>query len=288
MIHPHVTESIKKRIQQSQYPVVVIEAIKLFESGLDDLCDVIWVSHASNDHQLRRLIQSRNMPEAEARLRIEAQPPQSEKLNRANVVINTEGSFSSSWQQVQQALNDTIQVALAPAPRNINNFTDWTINSPRAFSPEQLEAFLQNFAGEEPSRLFEHLGTRMVLPLCKENQLSALINWENWNFTGTFKEIIPASVIEATPMIPMMAFEMDARKRQCEVLLLPNVQAQIFGFDPSTTGFETCKEAQIEYPAWQQAADKIKSDPGPHVWFKKLTNQFERKHVNTVKSNEDL
>jgi len=288
LVHPWVSSSIQWRVQQSRYPLIVIEAIKLFEAGLDKLCDTVWVSHASFDHQLDRLIQTRNMTEAEARPRIEPQPPQKEKLSQANIVINTEGSFFETWQQIQQALNDTIQVASAPAPQNINNFTDWTLHSARGISSEQLETFWHDHAAEDPSNLFEHLGSHMIVPLYKVNQLTAIIIWENWNFTGAFKHIIPQMALRTTPNIPLMAFEMDARMRQCEVLLLSNDQVRISDYQPENSGFRTNKGEQLGYPAWQQAANRIKTDQDSQLWVKKLMDPFEMKHINTVESNEDL
>ena len=288
LVHPHVTESIIRRVEQSKLRIVVIEAIKLLEAGLDLICDVIWISHASDDHQLNRLMQTRSMTEAEARLRIEAQPPQSEKLNRANVVITTEGHFSTTWQQVQEALNDTIQVVETAVPQNINNFTDWTIHSPRAFSSTELEGFWKNNSTESPLSLFEHLGSHLVLPLCQENRLTTMINWENWNFTGRFIDIVPASANGSTPMIPLKAFEMDARNRQCEVLLLTYDQAQVFESPPFLSGFLAQEPNHLDYPAWQQAAGSIQTDMGSKLWVKKLMDPLELKKFNPVKLNEEL
>jgi dephospho-CoA kinase len=43
------------------------------------------------------------MDEAEARRRIAAQPPQSEKIAQANVLIDNSGSLAETQQQVQAA-----------------------------------------------------------------------------------------------------------------------------------------------------------------------------------------
>ncbi len=117
LVHPAVTADIEERIEQATLPIVVIEAIKLFESPLAGLCQSIWISQASPEHQMERLLHARHMPEELARQRIDAQPPQAEKRLRANVVINTEGEFKQTWQQVHQALNDTIQSeSVLPTP----------------------------------------------------------------------------------------------------------------------------------------------------------------------------
>jgi dephospho-CoA kinase len=43
------------------------------------------------------------MSEAEARQRIDAQPPQSEKIQRATVVIDNSGTLQETRQQVEAA-----------------------------------------------------------------------------------------------------------------------------------------------------------------------------------------
>ncbi len=96
LVHPAVTADIEERIEQATLPIVVIEAIKLFESPLAGLCQSIWISQASPEHQMERLLHARHMPEELARQRIDAQPPQAEKRLRANVVINTEGEFKQT------------------------------------------------------------------------------------------------------------------------------------------------------------------------------------------------
>jgi len=88
LVHPYVIETINERANQSHCPLVVIEAIKLLEAGLGDICDEVWVSHASYELQLERLLRIRNMTQREAKRRIESQPPQTEKVARADVVIN--------------------------------------------------------------------------------------------------------------------------------------------------------------------------------------------------------
>ena len=73
LTHPAVTEAIRDRISAAQLPIVVIEAIKLFETPLADLCDSIWISQAAESTQLERLLQVRKMDEAQAHQRIAAQ-----------------------------------------------------------------------------------------------------------------------------------------------------------------------------------------------------------------------
>ena len=83
--------------------VVVLEMIKLLESGWVNYCDEIWVTNCPEAMQLRRLLQTRGMTEDEARTRIAAQAPQADKVARADVVIDTSGSLAHTREQVRSA-----------------------------------------------------------------------------------------------------------------------------------------------------------------------------------------
>ena len=52
MIHPHVIKAIDILVRRSAQRVVVIEAIKLVESGLAETCDTVWVTSAPVEKQL--------------------------------------------------------------------------------------------------------------------------------------------------------------------------------------------------------------------------------------------
>jgi dephospho-CoA kinase len=103
IVHPAVLIESARRIMDAPTPVVVYEAIKLIEAGRAEMCDALWVVTARSDVQLQRLMSERRMSEVEARQRIEAQPPQSEKIKRATVVIDNSGSREETRQQVETA-----------------------------------------------------------------------------------------------------------------------------------------------------------------------------------------
>ncbi|MCB0148996.1 MAG: dephospho-CoA kinase, partial [Caldilineaceae bacterium] len=88
-------------------PVVVIEAIKLLESGrLLRLCDEVWVVVADEATQIRRLMESRGMDEAEARRRMAAQSSQAEKVKQADRVIDNSGSPAELYAQLDAIWNE--------------------------------------------------------------------------------------------------------------------------------------------------------------------------------------
>ncbi|MCS7056373.1 MAG: dephospho-CoA kinase [Thermoflexales bacterium] len=104
IVHPAVREAMQREIQaQPDDAVVVIEVIKLFESGWARLCDQVWVTHCPPQMQVERLVKYRGLSPEEARARVEAQNPQAEKLSRADVIIDTSGSLEETRRQVVAA-----------------------------------------------------------------------------------------------------------------------------------------------------------------------------------------
>ncbi len=112
IVHPAVYQLVRQAIRRIEAeadpdgpePVVVIEAIKLLESGtLLPLCDQIWVVTTSPEQQVQRLVSQRGISEAEARRRMAAQSPQAEKVKRADVVIDNSGTLADTAAQVRTA-----------------------------------------------------------------------------------------------------------------------------------------------------------------------------------------
>ena len=102
LVHPAVIARTEELIESSQEPVVVVEAIKLIEAGMDRDCDALWVVTCRKEQQLARLMEQRGLTEEEARQRIEAQPPQEAKLALADVVIDNSRSLDETWRQVKR------------------------------------------------------------------------------------------------------------------------------------------------------------------------------------------
>lgn len=101
--HPRVRVEILRQVQAATSRVVVLDAIKLLENGLNQGCDATWVVTCPPDIQLERLMRRNNFSCEEALLRIQAQPPQSEKVAAADVVIDNGGTLDATEAQVEQA-----------------------------------------------------------------------------------------------------------------------------------------------------------------------------------------
>lgn len=112
-VHPAVLAEVDRRITQTTKPVVVVEAIKLIEAGMHRRYDAVWVVTARRGVQIARLISTRDLPEEEAAMRIDAQPPQAEKVALADVLLANDGNLAelrhqveAAWADVQACLSD--------------------------------------------------------------------------------------------------------------------------------------------------------------------------------------
>jgi len=103
VVHPATIEAIRQRVAATSAGVVVVEAIKLIEAGLAAGCDSVWVTTCRPEQQVYRIVGGRSLSRAEAWQRIRAQPPQEEKIARADVVIDTSGKLSRTRAQVHAA-----------------------------------------------------------------------------------------------------------------------------------------------------------------------------------------
>ena len=111
IVHPPVMRAIDDLIEQADETVVVVEAIKLIETGMYRHYDSLWVVTAPRKRQADRLTAQRGLTVAEAMLRIEAQPPQSEKTAAADVIIDNGGSLqrmekqvAAEWERIQEQI----------------------------------------------------------------------------------------------------------------------------------------------------------------------------------------
>ncbi len=87
ILHPRVIARILEgRNMLREGEVLVVEAIKLLESGLRNVCDEIWVVLAPREVMLERLA-ARGLPRAEAELRLASQHTDEEFRSAADVVI---------------------------------------------------------------------------------------------------------------------------------------------------------------------------------------------------------
>ena len=109
IVHPATSARIRQLVASAVEPVVVVEAIKLIESGTYQICDSIWVVTCTREQQIERLIAKRGLAIADAERRVDAQTGFAETLAHANVVIDASGSLEITRFQVDEAWDKVVK-----------------------------------------------------------------------------------------------------------------------------------------------------------------------------------
>jgi dephospho-CoA kinase len=103
IMHPRVIARIlEARKMLRDGDVMVVEAIKLLESDLRNVCDEIWVVLAPRAVLIERL-RARGMPQAEAEMRLARQSSEEEFRAAADVVILNDGDRDATRARVREA-----------------------------------------------------------------------------------------------------------------------------------------------------------------------------------------
>jgi len=103
IVHPATIAAVNRLIAAAAEQVVVVEAIKLIEAGMHRRYEALWVVTAPREVQIARLMAIRGLSQAEAALRVDAQPPQAEKAALADLVIVNDGSVEELRLKVEAA-----------------------------------------------------------------------------------------------------------------------------------------------------------------------------------------
>jgi dephospho-CoA kinase len=277
IVHPLVTYAIDLLIRRAKQEVIVIEAIKLLESGLAASCDAIWVAHASEKMQTSRLMQKRNMTKATAQQRISAQPAQELKLRAANVIIHNDGDFDATWEQVEKAWMDLpmAKEPLLEAPLPIRP-GQIRVRRGKPQDAEEIARFITRVTQgkRKMSRqdVMAAFGEKAYLLIDVDQELSGLTGWQVENLVTCIDEIYFDPKLPLPLAIPalMDAVESLSGELQSEaaLLFLPPLLARHAAAWRSV-GYQPMTLKGLGVRAWQEAA--IESMPrGASLWFKRL------------------
>jgi dephospho-CoA kinase len=104
-IHPFVRQRFQEEINRLDSATVVLVIPLLFEAKLENTVTEIWVVSCSYPTQIKRLMQRNNFTESEAMARINNQIPLTEKINKADIVLdNNSEDLDNLYQQIDRAL----------------------------------------------------------------------------------------------------------------------------------------------------------------------------------------
>ncbi|MCX7816425.1 MAG: dephospho-CoA kinase [Syntrophales bacterium] len=129
IVHPAVINIWEKRLKaiQVEHPtaIVISNVPLLFEINMQSYFDVVIVVYASPEEQIRRLMSRNGYTLEQARARLNSQLPIYEKIKRADIVIDNNGSIEETketvntvWQHLL-ALEEKKRHGKNPVPKNI-------------------------------------------------------------------------------------------------------------------------------------------------------------------------
>jgi dephospho-CoA kinase len=277
IVHPLVAQAVELMVRRSKHAVIVIEAIKLLESSLRGHCDIIWVTSASYDTQLARLTQKRGIPDASARQRIAAQPPQEEKIAAADVVIRNDRSFDDTWQQVVAAWQKQVpnlELAVKQPERKAEG--GFIVERGRPRQAEEIAVFINRVTRGQRHLTREDImaafGERAFMLLHSEGRLVGLVGWQVENLVARTSDVYLEPGLSSSEAMRALLNEVEraSRELQCEISLLflpPDLSRQETVWQG--LGYEMRTASSLGVRAWQEAAQES-TNPGSIMLFKQL------------------
>lgn len=292
LTHPLVMQAVDLIIRRASQPVIVVEAVKLLESHMAESCDSIWVSAASPATQLARLMTLRKMTEAEARMRIQAQPDPAIKIRAAQVVIHNDGTFEETWKQVQQGWKmlfpaTPAEDATATQPVAVVPSTPMSAAAPVKEPEISIQRGRPRHSGEiaalinrlQPGNLTTQndimaaFGEKAFLLLQMGNQLVGVVGWQVENLVARTTDLFLDPRIPAERALPPLLKEVERASRdlQCEASLLFAPPA-LMKYEEvwKNLGYEPRTVQSLGVQAWQEAARESTPDGDSVLLFKQL------------------
>ena len=277
IIHPYVRQAIDILVRRASQPVVVIEAIKLLESGLQDLCDSIWVTDAPQHVQIERLIRKREMSPETALQRVHAQSAQKQKLAAADVIITNTGSYENLWRQVSEAWKRASpSQETGTFPKVASKAGEFSVHRGRPRDSQEIAKLMTQLSrgrrSMDEDKVMEAFGDKAFLLLQMGNELVGIAGWQVENLVARTTDLFLDPKAAADQALPLMIAEMERASRdlQCEAsLIFPPID--LVGFDAvwKQLGYERRSPEMLGVQAWTDAANESMPE-GSALLFKQL------------------
>ena len=101
-IHPYVRKRFQEVVNSLDNQIIVLSIPLLIEANLTHLVSEIWVVFCDYEQQIQRLQQRNHLTEQQAIARIKNQLPLTEKITRADVVLDNSQGLDFLYQQIDQ------------------------------------------------------------------------------------------------------------------------------------------------------------------------------------------
>lgn len=110
--HPLIQEAIDSQLDEfkkQHLPVVVLDVPLLFETGMDEECDLTVLAVVDQATQLKRLMKRDQISKMDAVKKISSQMSLKEKMQRADVIIDNNGTLEQTRSQVAELVDRVSQ-----------------------------------------------------------------------------------------------------------------------------------------------------------------------------------
>ncbi|TFG49327.1 MAG: dephospho-CoA kinase [Anaerolineales bacterium] len=276
IIHPLVRQALDVLIKKSKHPIIVIEAIKLLESDMHNLCDQVWVSMSSTDLQLERLMEKRHMTRREAEDRINAQLPATAKLTKADVVIENDGSFEKTWKQVYDAWQVITQDEKGIAPLPSKSYGKLVVRRATPESAEQIAGYMSQHKRAKRQMTKDDImaafGEKAYMLLLSGEELIGLLGWQVENLITRVDDVmLTEGLAIQNGLEALMSYVEESSKElqsEASLLFLPPSLAQHENLW-SSLGYQARTVKDLQVKAWQNAVMES-MPPGTVLLFKQL------------------
>ncbi len=277
IVHPLVRQATDMLIQRARQPIIVVEAIKLLESDLRQVCDSVWVADAPQEVQVERLIRKRGLTNDEAMQRILAQSAQKEKISSANVVIHNTGSYEDLWKQVTMQwkkispTGDTVPVVQKTLqgklviqrgrPRDSKSIAELL---------SRLSKGLQSMTSED---VMADFGDKAYMLLKVGDKLVGIAGWQVENLVARTTDVYMEDSLDPQQALEGLITEVERASRdlQCEAsLIFPANELAAHTEVWTKLGYDRRTPDTLGVQAWQDAAIESMPVNGGPLFFKQL------------------
>ncbi|HNN12160.1 MAG TPA: dephospho-CoA kinase [Anaerolineales bacterium] len=282
IVHPLVRQATEILAKRATQRVIVIEAIKLLEGELRNVCDTIWVANSPEDVQVERLMRKRGLTREQALSRIQAQSPQSAKVAVANIVVTNTGSYEDLWKQVSEAWKEIVPTQNEEGPDTLKlqkptvPTGEMTIKRGRPKNSAIIAELVTRLSGGKvrmtSDDVMESFGDRAFMLLEQNGQSVGVAGWQVENLVTRTNDIFIEEALDKHKALETLikGVESASSELQSEASLVfiadegPG-QAALW----KQLGYEKRTPETLGVQAWQDAAAESLPS-GSALFFKQL------------------
>jgi len=277
IIHPLVRQAVEVLIKRASQPVIVVEAIKLLESPLRQVCDTIWVTDAPQEVQIERLMRKRHLTREQAVQRVGIQSPQAEKKAAANVVIRNTGSYDDLWQQISEAWKRSVPSEPAqPAVGREAQAGEFSVSRGKPRDSQRIAELINRLSrGKQKMTaddVMAQFGDKAYMLLQSGKELVGIAGWQVENLIVRTTDLYLEPGIDVEKALEMLVTEVEhaSSDLQCEAsLIFPTSELAAQESVWNKLGYETRTPDTLGVQAWSDAATES-MPKGTLLFFKQM------------------